>query len=93
MQTLIDALHRHELVYEKLLKRLSDKDLSIPPEGMTVAAIHTKAPLHLTSREAAWVMKDRVVVMLTVSHEGKAEERRQGRGKGLMVEMKGCVLL
>ncbi|KAF5843336.1 hypothetical protein DUNSADRAFT_17914 [Dunaliella salina] len=44
---------RHELIYENLLKKLSDEDLSIPPGGMTVAAIHTKAPLHLTSRLVA----------------------------------------
>jgi len=41
---------RHDLIYEFLLKRLPDERLRIPPEGMTVQAIHTKAPLHLTSR-------------------------------------------
>lgn len=41
---------RHELIFENLLKKLPDDRLSIPAEGMTVPAIHSQAPLHLTSR-------------------------------------------
>ena len=43
-------LCRHELIYENLLKKLSDERLAIPSEGMTVQSIKDKAPLHLSSR-------------------------------------------